>query len=93
MQRKVVFARVRRAIRSSRETNAWEELRSSILEASPSVLKMPRASPPGANALRKGRVDSRGSRMKLPRGVSADRLIRVLNGLLHLITAADFANT
>ena len=35
----------------------------------------------GSTALRQGRVDSSRSRMKLPRGVPADRLIRVLDRL------------
>ena len=56
----------------------WEELRSRVLETvSLHFEDAHLSSAIGADALR-GRVDSFGSRMKLPRGVSADRLIRAL---------------
>ncbi len=64
------------------EAETWEELRANVLEASALHFEDSEVRPQlGSDALRQGRVDALRSRMKLPRDISADRLIRALGRL------------
>jgi predicted RNA binding protein YcfA (HicA-like mRNA interferase family) len=60
------------------EAETWDELRANMLEAVSVHFEEAMVRPRLVQMLRQRRIDSRGSCMKLPRGVSADRLIRAL---------------
>ena len=63
------------------QAEIWEELRANVLEAATLHFEDVRAAAAGPIALRKGRTHSSRGGVKLPRDVSADRLIGVLEGL------------
>jgi hypothetical protein len=82
MRMRVVSARARWAMRSK----TWEELRSNVLEAVSLHFEDAQTRPRLVQMhYVKGRVDSVGSSMKLPRGVSGDRLIHLLTGLGYAV--------
>jgi hypothetical protein len=58
------------------EAETWNELRENVLEAVSLHFEDAAIRPRMSNCIMLGRTDSHRSRMKLPRGISADRLIR-----------------